>query len=75
MAKGIICSTEEREELMESHASDKTVGINTENNYKHHQESKRTSARLEFLLCLSCLPVNQRILQVCGAREHLAANL
>lgn len=52
-AKGIICSSEEREELMESHAPDETVGISTENNYKRSQESKHTSAWLEFLLCLS----------------------
>lgn len=52
-AKGIICSSEEREELIESHTPDEPEDINTENNYKCYQESKHTSARLEFLLCLS----------------------
>ena len=75
MARRIICGSEEREELMESHAPDETVGINTENTYKHRQERKYASAWLQFLLCLSHLPESQRISQVCGTREHLAANL
>jgi len=57
---------------MESQALDETVVLNTENNYKHHQESKLHGLNFGFV---SRSPMSQRIWQVCGTREHLAANL